>query len=65
MRENGTKKILIKAENLDEAVKTAYEKTENGGICILSPAASSYNEYKNFEEKGRHYKDLIRKYTRG
>ena len=42
--------------SLDEA----YENTK--GICILSPAASSYNEYKNFEEKGRHYKELIKKY---
>lgn len=58
---NGTKKNLIKAENLEEAVKSAYENTKDG-ICILSPAASSYNEYKNFEEKGRHYKELIKKY---
>ena len=43
-----------------EAVKEAYKNTK--GICILSPAASSYNEYKNFEEKGRHYKELIKKY---
>lgn len=62
MNESGTSKILIKAENLEEAVKSAFEKTVKGGICILSPAASSYNEYKNFEEKGRHYKELIKKY---
>lgn len=60
MLSNGTNKKLIKAENLEEAVKSAYENTK--GICILSPAASSYNEYKNFEEKGRHYKELIKKY---
>ncbi len=62
MLENGTDKILIKAENLEEAVKFAYENTQKDGVCILSPAASSYNEYSNFEEKGRHYKSLIKKY---
>ncbi len=62
MLENGTKKVLIKAENLEEAVKAAYESTKKDGVCILSPAASSYNEYSNFEEKGRHYKALIKKY---
>ncbi len=62
MLENGTKKNLIKAENLEEAVKFAYENTKKDGVCILSPAASSYNEYKNFEEKGRHYKELVKKY---
>jgi UDP-N-acetylmuramoylalanine--D-glutamate ligase len=62
MLANGTKKNLIKAENLEEAVKSAYENTKKDGVCILSPAASSYNEYKNFEEKGRHYKELVKKY---
>ena len=49
-------------ENLEEAVRLAYELTEKGKICLLSPAASSYNVYKNFEEKGKHYKELIKKY---
>ncbi len=61
MRENGTAKKLVKAENLEYAVKTVYELKKDG-ICILSPAASSYNEYKNFEEKGRHYKELVKGY---
>jgi UDP-N-acetylmuramoylalanine-D-glutamate ligase len=52
----------FRAENLEEAVKFAYENTKRDGVCILSPAASSYNEYKNFEEKGRHYKELVKKY---
>ena len=58
----------LKAKNayaacdLEDAVKKAYEVTEKGKICLLSPAASSYNVYKNFEEKGRHYKELVKKY---
>ena len=55
-------KNVYKAANLDEAVKKAYEVTEKGKICLLSPAASSYNCYKNFEEKGKHYKKLVREY---
>lgn len=62
MKENGTAKNLFKAENVEEAVRLAFENTEKGKICILSPAAPSYNEYKNFEEKGRFYKACIRKY---
>lgn len=60
MTEKGTAKRLIKAENLEEAVKYAYANAKK--VCILSPAASSYNEYRNFEEKGRHYKELVKKY---
>ena len=62
MQKNGTAKELFKAENIEEAVKLAYENTADGEICILSPAAPSYNEYKNFEEKGRFYKTCVRKY---
>lgn len=56
--EGAPSKNVYKAANLDEAVKKAYEVTEKGKICLLSPAASSYNCYKNFEEKGKHYKKL-------
>lgn len=60
----GVKKNIIKAEDLDEAVRKAYEFTAIDKICLLSPAASSYNVYKNFEHKGRHYKELIEKYSK-
>lgn len=62
IRAKGSDKTLICAADLDEAVRAAYEKTEKGKICLLSPAASSYNVYKNFEFKGRHYKELVNKY---
>lgn len=60
--EGAPQKNVYKAANLDEAVKKAYEVTAKGKICLLSPAASSYNCYKNFEEKGKHYKKLVREY---
>lgn len=59
---NYKNKNLIKAENLDQAVKSAFKLTAKGKICLLSPAASSYNEYKNFEEKGKAFKTLVKKY---
>ncbi|MEG2720477.1 MAG: Mur ligase family protein, partial [Oscillospiraceae bacterium] len=57
-------KNVVLASDLEVAVKAAYEFTEKNKICLLSPAASSYNAYKNFEEKGRHYKELIEKYSK-
>lgn len=47
-------------DDLKEAVDKAYEVTKKGNSCLLSPAASSYNKYKNFEEKGRLYKEYIK-----
>lgn len=47
-------------ETLEEAVKKAKEVTRKDTICIMSPAASSYEYFKNFEEKGRAYKNLVK-----
>ena len=46
------------ARDLKDAVSYAKKVTKK--ICVMSPAAPSYNEYKNFEEKGKLYKEYIR-----
>ena len=56
-----TNKNVYKAENLDIAVDIAKKITKKGMICLLSPAASSYNQFKNFEDKGNRFKELVRK----
>lgn len=45
-------------EDLKDAVSKAKEVTKK--ICVMSPAASSYNAFKNFEEKGRAYKTYVK-----
>lgn len=62
LKEKTNKNIII-VDTLEEAVIKAKEVTRKGMICLLSPAASSYEYFKNFEEKGKCYKDLIRKYN--
>ena len=47
-------------DTLEEAVNTAKKVTEKGKICLLSPAAASYGFFKNFEEKGNLYKELVK-----
>jgi UDP-N-acetylmuramoylalanine--D-glutamate ligase len=64
LEEKGSNSKILFAEDMEKAVSLAFEHTEKGKICLLSPAASSYNVYKNFEEKGRHYKTLIYGYSK-
>ena len=52
-------KNVYKAENLTDAVNIAKQVTKKGMICLMSPAAASYNQFKNFEEKGTRYKELV------
>ena len=53
---------FIKAQDMADAVKAAAENTAPGKACILSPAAASYNVYRNFEEKGRDFKRRVEEY---
>lgn len=51
---------LYYAVNLEAAVALAKGLTAAGKICLLSPAAASYNEYKNFEARGDHFQTLAK-----
>ena len=48
---------LYQVENLEEAVSLAKKLTRPHHACVLSPAASSYDHFKNFEHRG----DVFRK----
>ena len=60
--ESGCPKNIVLAQDLEEAVDAAFRLTEKGKSCLMSPAASSYNVYKDFEHKGNHFKQLVREH---
>ena len=45
--------------DLEEAVQKAFEVTPAGTACVLSPAAASYGYFRNFEERGDVFKELV------
>ena len=47
-------------ETLAEAVEMAKKVTLKDTICLLSPAAASYEYFKNFQEKGNAYQALVK-----
>jgi len=52
----------IVCENMEEALNTAREYAKDGDIILLSPACSSYDQFKNFEQRGQIFKELVRKF---
>ena len=48
------------APHLEDAVKKAAEVTERGRSCVLSPASASYGIFKNFEERGDCFQQLVK-----
>lgn len=55
---------LIVCENLADAVKSIREKVNESKyeMIIFSPACASFDQYKNFEERGKHFTDLVNEY---
>ena len=50
---------IITADSLKDAVIKATSHAESGDIIILSPACASFDMFKNFEERGNLFKQIV------
>ncbi|HEV2500392.1 MAG TPA: cyanophycin synthetase, partial [Terriglobia bacterium] len=50
---------LHPAGNLKAAVKMAFQRAISGDVVLLSPACSSYDQFHDFEERGRAFKEAV------
>ena len=46
-------------KDLDEAVTRAFEISSPGDTVLFSPACSSFDMFKNFEERGAIFKEIV------
>ena len=58
MEERGVASNLVVYRNMEEAFDYLKNHAQTGDVCLLSPAASSYDQYKNFEERGAKFKRM-------
>lgn len=47
-------------DEMENAFQVIKDQMKPDDICLLSPAASSYDKYKNFEHRGEVFKALVR-----
>ena len=59
-RKHGFENIIF-VENMEEAVKICEEKANPGEAVLLSPACASWGMFDNYEQRGRIFKELVRK----
>lgn len=51
---------VIRARDMADAVEKADALAGDGDIVFLSPASASFDMYQNFEERGEHFRQLVR-----
>ena len=64
MKAEGVASQLVVYNNMEEAFDYLNAQAKTGDVCLLSPAASSYDQYKNFEERGAKFKQLAQSFRK-
>jgi UDP-N-acetylmuramoylalanine--D-glutamate ligase len=60
-REWGSLTDTTLTQTLEEAVLLAYQKAKRGDVVLLSPACSSFDMFKDYKERGKVFKDAVRR----
>jgi UDP-N-acetylmuramoylalanine--D-glutamate ligase len=51
---------VVDTDNASDAVRSSYSLAQPGDIVLLSPACASFDLFKNYEDRGRQFKDAVR-----
>ncbi|MCB0321659.1 MAG: hypothetical protein KDD60_12095, partial [Bdellovibrionales bacterium] len=51
------------AQTLTEAVELSYSLCPSGTTCLFSPAAASYHQFTNYQERGDLFRSLIQSHS--
>jgi len=50
---------IARAETLQRAVDLASHASEPGDVVLLAPACASFDQFENYEQRGRVFKSLV------
>ena len=56
---NGKDIEVIRATSYEDAVNSARSKAHDGDVVLLSPASTSFDMFRNFEERGNLFKIIV------
>ena len=51
--------MILRVNTMEEAVQAAHAHAQSGDIVSMSPASASFDLYKNFDQRGKHFKKLV------
>jgi UDP-N-acetylmuramoylalanine--D-glutamate ligase len=53
----------VQSGDLETAVRAAAKEARDGEVVLLAPACASYDQFRDFEERGEEFKRLVRELT--
>ncbi len=53
--------VLVETTSMEEAVKMAYRLADRNDTVLLSPACASFDLFENYEDRGRQFKDAVKR----
>ena len=56
---DNTNPEILDVEGFDDAIRTAAARAESGDVVILSPASTSFDRFRNFEERGLRFQAVV------
>ena len=57
LRENGS--TILRADGLHNAILKAAQVAESGDVVLLSPGGTSFDEFKDFAERGERFRKWV------
>jgi UDP-N-acetylmuramoylalanine--D-glutamate ligase len=50
---------IVYSNTLERAVSQAFDSAVSGDVVLLAPACASFDQFENYEQRGRVFKDLV------
>lgn len=54
---------VVRSGTLERAVRQAFEAAKPGDVVLLAPACASFDQFENYEHRGRVFKELVQSLT--
>ncbi len=52
--------LMVNTASAQEAVNAAFHFATKGDVVLLSPACASFDLFKNYEDRGNQFKEVVK-----
>ncbi|MEJ7672200.1 MAG: hypothetical protein WKF59_05715 [Chitinophagaceae bacterium] len=52
--------LIVNTNNVKDAVQSAFHFANKGDVILLSPACASFDLFKNYEDRGKQFKQAVK-----